>query len=93
MLSFHVKFVQTDRQMDRRWTAKQYVPDLSIWGSKNVELSKLKAFYRQHYLDMAQIMWLSFNPLPDDKFYSRNWKSLQTTISNLTKMEESYPNW
>ena len=30
MLSFHVKFVQTDR----RTTVKQYVPDLSIRGHK-----------------------------------------------------------
>ena len=31
MLSFHVKFVQTDR-----WTTvKQYAPDLSIWSIKN----------------------------------------------------------
>ena len=35
----------------------------------------------------------SFNPLPDDKFKTLpNWKSLQTTISNLMKMAESYPN-
>ena len=26
MLSFHVKFVQTDRRMDRQTTVKQYVP-------------------------------------------------------------------
>ena len=32
-------------------------------------------------------------PLPGDKFLTLpNWKSLQTTISNLTKMAESYPN-
>ena len=31
MLSFRIKFVQTDR-----WTtAKQYVPNLWIWGHKN----------------------------------------------------------
>ena len=34
MLSFHVKFVQTDgrtdRRMDRRTRVKQYAPDLSI---------------------------------------------------------------
>ena len=30
MLSFHVKFVQTDR----RTTVKQYAPDLSIPGHK-----------------------------------------------------------
>ena len=34
-----------------------------------------------------------FNPLSDDKFYTLpNWNSLQMTISNLTKMAESYPN-
>ena len=31
MLSFHVKFVQTDR----RTTVKQYAPDLSMRGHKN----------------------------------------------------------
>ena len=39
MLSFHVKFVQTDRQTDRqterRTTVKQYAPDLSTGGHKN----------------------------------------------------------
>ena len=37
MLSFHVKFVQTDRridrQADRRTKVKQYAPDLSIRGA------------------------------------------------------------
>ena len=41
MLSFHVKFVQTDRQMDdkrtdRRTPIKQFAPDLSIWGHKSL---------------------------------------------------------
>ena len=31
MLSFHVKFVQTDRRTDN---VKQYAPDLSIQGHK-----------------------------------------------------------
>ena len=31
MLSFHVKFVQTDR----RTTVQQYAPDLSMRGHKN----------------------------------------------------------
>ena len=31
MLSFHIKFVQTDR----RTTEKQYTPDLSMLGHKN----------------------------------------------------------
>ena len=38
MLSFHVKFVQTDRQTnrrtDRQTTVKQYAPNLSIQGQK-----------------------------------------------------------
>ena len=33
MLSFHVKFVQTDR----RTMVKQYVPDLSMGGHKNTQ--------------------------------------------------------
>ena len=39
MLSFHVKFVQTDKRSDRRTErrtlVKQYAPDLSIRGHKN----------------------------------------------------------
>ena len=35
MLSFHVKFVQTDRQTDGWTTVRQYAPDLSILGHKN----------------------------------------------------------
>ena len=36
---------------------------------------------------------MNLNPLPDDKFYTLpSLKSLQTIISNLRKMEESYPN-
>ena len=32
------------------------------------------------------------NPLQDDKVKTPpNWKSLQTTVSNLMKMAESYP--
>ena len=41
MLSFHVKFVQTDRwadgQMDRLTMVKQYAPDLSIRGHKKTD--------------------------------------------------------
>ena len=40
-----------------------------------------------------QMFFSLLNPLPDDKFKTLpNSKSLQTTISNLTKMAESYPN-
>ena len=42
MLSFHVKFVQTDRQTDN---GKTICPDLSIWGHK--KLSKFKDLQEQ----------------------------------------------
>ena len=32
MLSFHVKFVQTDGRTDRQTTVKEYAPDLLIPG-------------------------------------------------------------
>ena len=35
MLSFYVKFVQTET--DRWTTVKQYAPDLSIRGNKNIK--------------------------------------------------------
>ena len=41
MLSFHGKFVETDRQMDRQTTVKQYAPDLSIRGHKNIPADEL----------------------------------------------------
>ena len=35
---------------------------------------------------------MTLNPIPNDKFWTLpNWKSLQTTISNLMKMAESSP--
>ena len=37
MLSFHVKFVQTDRRTDGRTMAKQYTPDLSMRGHNKAE--------------------------------------------------------
>ena len=40
MLSFHVKFVQRDRRTDRqnrRTTAKQYAPDLSMKGHNKMK--------------------------------------------------------
>ena len=50
MLSFHVKFVQTDRRTDKRTdrqtTVKQYAPpppDLSIRGHKNENVDMIKS--------------------------------------------------
>ena len=52
MLSFHIKFVQTDGQMDRQTMVKQYAPDLSIRGHKNVEKGKIAG--NQHFLLFPQ---------------------------------------
>ena len=41
MLSFYVKFVLTDRRMDRRIPVKQYAPDLSMQGHKNPSRSSI----------------------------------------------------
>ena len=38
MLSFHVKFVQTDGWTDRQTTVKQYAPDLLMRGHKNLTI-------------------------------------------------------
>ena len=59
MLSFHVKFVQTDRRLDRRTTVKHYAPDLSIRGHKNkkaIEPCSLKRglLYLQHGINPGQ---------------------------------------
>ena len=42
MLSFHVKFVQTDGQTDGKTSVKQYAPDLLIRRHKN--MAKVKVF-------------------------------------------------
>ena len=49
MLSFHVKFVQTDR----RTTVKQYAPDLSMWGHKNCLQKKYVIYPRKHLATLA----------------------------------------
>ena len=38
MLSFHVKFVQTDRRTDRRTTIKQYAPPIFRYGGIKNEI-------------------------------------------------------
>ena len=38
----NVKFVQTDRQTDRRTAVKHYAPDLSIRGHKNFRLVQIE---------------------------------------------------
>ena len=49
--------------------------------------------YGNKYFSPFPIMFLMLNPLPDDKFWTLpNCKNLQTTISNLMKMTECYPN-
>ena len=39
-------------------------------------------------------IFYNFNRFPNDKFWTRpNWRSLQTTISNLMKMVENSSKW
>ena len=69
MLSFHVKFVQTDGlmdgQTDRQTTVKQHVPDLSINGhkkEKNMLVISIVFFFQTvFYLYQSQVP--SFEPL------------------------------
>ena len=66
-----------------------FIHMLSSASAFNLDCSKILLFDDKLNLHHTTI----FNPLPDDKFQTiPNWKSLQTTISNLTKTEESYPN-
>ena len=48
MLSFHVKFVQTERRTDRRTTVKQYAPIFRYGGirRKSIPLENDHGFYR-----------------------------------------------
>ena len=45
MLSFHVKFVQTDRRTDGRTTVKLYTPDLSMRGHKKTTRLTFHNYY------------------------------------------------
>ena len=73
MFSFHSKFMQTDR----RTTVKQYAPDLSIPGHKNmtcipihdkvVTLMKSIFLYLSDYMAIIMLLTMCFNPLPDNK--------------------------
>ena len=53
MLSFHVKFVQTDR----RTTVKQYAPDLSIRRHKKVPLYLDQDSCKNHTSKSLNIQW------------------------------------
>ena len=68
------------------WTPSHTILSFNpLQNNKFLDWSKLKASADDK---------INFNPLPDDKFWTLpNWKSLQTTISNLMKMAESYSNW
>ena len=60
MLSFHVKFVQTDRQMDRWTMVKQYAPDLLMQGHKKKKKKK-ENDDNKHFLHFFRC----FLPLPE----------------------------
>ena len=57
MLSFHVKFVQTDG----RTTVKQYAPDLSIWGHKKEKLLATSNFSFSHNVFKSCLMFMHQN--------------------------------
>ena len=50
MLSFHVKFVQTDGETDRRTMVKQYAPDHSMRGHKKNVFVKHECPRNGHFL-------------------------------------------
>ena len=53
MLSFHVKFVQTDR----RTTVKQYAPDLSMRGHKNQDEYERSQFFNFFFFSEKFKIW------------------------------------
>ena len=61
MLSFHVRFVQTDgwtdRQTDRRTTVKQYAPDLLIRGIKKNLTLYFDKEKRKRQQNITAIVW------------------------------------
>ena len=54
MLSFQVKFVQTDRLTDRRTMSKLCAPDLSILGYKNTSYTHLNSFPCYKILNVSE---------------------------------------
>ena len=58
MLSFHTKFVQTDRQMDGRTMVKLYAPDLSMQG-----LQKKKKLIHMSLRRLLSLTWVNTSPI------------------------------
>ena len=57
------------------------------------EIAQNEQFHLFPQCFLCNLYLKTFNPFPDNKLLALpNWKGLQMTISNLTKMEESYPN-
>ena len=53
MLSFHIKFAQTDGRTDRRTMVKQYAPDISIQGHKKKEMTSTHIIVIQEHLELS----------------------------------------
>ena len=63
--------------------------EVEIEGFENV-VGKWENTSKHHFLFSLQC-FLLFNPFPNNTFWTpANWESLQTTISNLMKMAESF---
>ena len=50
MLSFYVKFEQTDGRTDRMTTVKQYAPDLSMRGHKKQLKNNVKKCFLNYHI-------------------------------------------
>ena len=87
MLSFHVKFVQTDR----RTTVKQYAPDLSIWRHKKVVRKHENAPHRHFLLFLHSFQKSLFLNGYETGLYSKGPKSLNTPKINLTHSHTMTP--
>ena len=89
MLSFHIKFVQTDR----RTTVKQYAPDLLIRGHKNSVLVKTESLCRQqfqcgsngaffHY-KVVNIVGIFFPTISSTGLFPRGLESLYCVVNGF----------
>ena len=85
MLSFHVKFVQSDR----RTTAKQYAPDLSMWGHKKIS-SNCKIWLFSGKLQSFISHISQVNPFPNKPwFLNVHRTSLLKTVWEKEKLHIS----
>ena len=86
MLSFHVKFVQTDWQMDRRTIVKQYAPIFRYGGIKKFWTRFVQADKDGYFM---KIHLYIFNSFPQSKPLSTLWKK---AFENTTLWKKPFEN-